>query len=356
MNFLRPISEVRWQTAARPPKSGAPVPLGWRRRRSGLGFGFPVWTMLLIAAAMSLGRCQIAAQTDTGLRVGFSSAMFTDVNENDAKAAVKIWGQTVAKQRGIPTQPETHIFQSTQEILEALRSKSVDAVGITMIEYAVASREVRFDPIFVTYTGQRAREQYLVLVRNDSRVDHLADLRGRSVIFHDNSRVRLAQPWLDTLLIPETGKPAADWLGKITLCPKLSKVVLPVFFHQSDACVVFRTSFETMCELNPQIGQQLKVLVFSPEVVPAVFCFRADYAPAFKEPLFAGIRELHKSPAGLQVLTIFQSDKIEDEPASCLDGALEILARHAQLTGADYMATNTQPHVVVLQKSQGGNP
>jgi phosphonate transport system substrate-binding protein len=257
--------------------------------------------------------------------------MFTDVNENDAKASVKVWGQTIAKERGIPTDPETRIFKDTSSILQALRGKSVDAIGITIIEYAALSKEVHFAPIFVTYTGGRTREQYLLLVHQDSQIARLADLRGRSLTFHENSRVRLAQPWLDTLLVKDGGKPSAEWLGKITQCPKLSKVVLPVFFHQSDACVVTRTGFETMCELNPQIGKQLKVIARSPEVVPAVFCFRADYAPSFKEDLFAGVRNLHQTVAGQQVLTIFQSEKIEDQPASCLDSALEMLATHDRL-------------------------
>jgi phosphonate transport system substrate-binding protein len=97
--------------------------------------------------------------------------------------------------------------------------------------------------------------------------------------------------------------------------------------------VVSRAEFETMCELNPQIGQQLKIIATSPEVVTSVLCFRADYAPAFKPQLFTALRDLYKTPAGQQVLTIFQSEKIEDQPASCMDSALELLAAHDRICG-----------------------
>jgi hypothetical protein len=127
-------------------------------------------------------------------------------------------------------------------------------------------------------------------------------------------------------------------------------VVLPVFFRQSDACVVTRSGFETMVELNPQLGRQLKILARSPEVVPAVFCFRADYAAGFKEDLFAGVRDLHKSAAGQQVLTVFQSDKIEDQPMSCLDSALELLATHQKLCGC---ANGTNVDNLVLTRPAG---
>ncbi|MHB1308462.1 MAG: hypothetical protein ACYC23_15395, partial [Limisphaerales bacterium] len=71
--------------------------------------------------------------------------------------------------------------------------------------------------------------------------------------------------------------------------------------------------------------------------------------------LFAGIRDLHKSVAGQQVLTVFQSEKIQDEPASCLDSALELLERHTQLTASTGL-TNVQRSSGIPQLSGGANP
>ena len=286
---------------------------------------------LILLAAVFMRASQAAEPESSSFHVGFSHALFTDVNENDAKASVKAWVQTIAKERGIPTDPNPRIFQTTAELSQALRDKSVDAVGISTVEYAAAIQGVPLSPIFVTYNTGQYREQYLVLVHRDSKLDHVSDLRGRKLVFHLNARACLAQPWLDAQLVKEGGKPTTEWLGEITQSAKLSQVILPVFFHRCDACVATRTEFETMCELNPQLGQQLKIIARSPEMVTAMFCFRADYAPAFKEQLLAGLRDLHKSPAGLQVLTIFQSDKIEEQPADCLDSALELIAPKARL-------------------------
>ncbi len=362
MRLSLPILKTRSPAVVRGPHGVSTRLTGLRRQRSGGGSRLsffrlqtPVWTALLTFAVALLSHSNAIGSEDAGFRVGFSSAMFTDVNENDAKAAVKVWGQTIAKERGIPTDPETRIFHDTSALAQALRDKSVDAVGITIIEYAAVSPEVRFAPIFVAYTGGRNREEFVLLVHRESGIERLTDLRTRNLTFHENSRVRLAQPWLDTLLIEAGGKSSAEWLGRITRASKLSKVVLPVFFRQGDACVVTRTSFETMCELNPQIGHQLKILARSPAVVPSVFCFRADYAPAFKEDLFAGVRELHKSVAGQQVLTVFQSDKLEDQPASCLDSALELLARHTQLSRPAGMPV-AAPASGQPQTTEGANP
>jgi phosphonate transport system substrate-binding protein len=168
----------------------------------------------------------------------------------------------------------------------------------------------------------------------------------------------MAEPWLDTQLAKEGAKPTAAWLGKITKTTKLSHVVLPVFFHQCDACVAMRSEFETLCELNPQLGQQLQIIARSPEMVTAMFCFRADYAPAFKAKIFAGLEDLNKTPAGQQVLTIFESEKTAVEPASCLDSALEILALRAQLADRAEAtdSANSQPQAGAPQTLGGANP
>jgi len=313
----------------------------------------------LILLAALFGRVPSAAGLDTNaFHVGFTHSLFTEVNENDAKAAVKAWVQTVAKQRDILTDPDPRIFQTTAELLQALQNKQVDGVGISTLEYAAVVRKVPLAPIFVTYHNGQDREQYVVLVRRDSHLDHLADLRGRTLAFHLNARACMAEPWLDTELVKAGAKPTSEWLGKITQSPQLAHVVLPVFFHQCDACVATRSEFETLCELNPQLGQQLKIIAQSPAMVTAMFCFRADYAPAFEAEIFAGLEDLNKTPAGQQVLTIFESEKTQVEPVSCLDSALEILALQAQLAGraAATNAANARLQVGAPPTAKGATP
>lgn len=267
----------------------------------------------------------------SGFRVGFSATMFTEVNENDAKAAVKAWGQTVAKERNIPTNPDAQIFKNAPEIVAALRDSLVDAVGISIVEFAAVRAEVKCSPVFVTYNSGSPTEQYVLLVHRDNKVASLADLRARSVAIHRSPRTSLAPLWLEVLLSQNKLPPLARLGSKVSLPDRLTKTVLPVFFRQCDACVVTRRSFELMAELNPQVGKQLKVIAYSEDFVPAVFVFREAYSPRFKAELLVGLRELHQSPSGQQVLTIFQSERLSDAPEAGLTRAFQLIAAHAQL-------------------------
>lgn len=292
------------------------------------------WPVQFAAVMVGLTLMADAAAADTsgsGFRVGFSATMFTEVNENDAKAAVKAWGQTVAKERNIPTNPDAQIFKNSPELVAAMQASLVDAVGISVVEFAAVSAEVRCSPVFVTYNSGSSTEQYVLLVHQDSKVASLADLRERSVAIHRSPRTSLAPMWLEVLLSQHKLPPLARLGSKVSLQDRLTKTVLPVFFRQCDACVVTRRSFELMAELNPQVGKQLKVIANSDDYVPAVFVFREAYSPRFKAELLAGLRELHQSPSGQQVLTIFQSERLADAPDAGLTRAFQLIAAHAQL-------------------------
>ena len=204
---------------------------------------------------------------------------------------------------------------------------------MTTDEYFVVSQEFQFNRFLLSVYNGQITEQYVLLVHRDSGIERIEDLRGRTLAVFKNARMSLAPIWLDVRLIEAGFSGTTGFCGHVTPISKLSQTVLKVFFRQIDACLVTRRGFETMNELNPQLGQQLKVLVESPELVPTVFCCRADLSLAVKDQLLAEFVKVHTTPAGQQVLTIFQSDQLTEGQASCLDSALELRAKHDRLCG-----------------------
>jgi ABC-type phosphate/phosphonate transport system substrate-binding protein len=268
-------------------------------------------------------------------RLAFSSAMFTEINENDARASVKVWAQVIAKQRGIAADADAQIIRDPAAMIEAFRTGRADAAAMPLDEFAVVSQAVSFSHLFIAAIAEKDSEEYVVLVHRDSAIVRLAQLQGRELLVFNNPRSCLAEPWLDTQL-QRTGAPAiAAFFGRIQHAAKLSKVVLSVFFRQADACLVSRRGFEVMSELNPQVGQQLRVIAASPPVVPMVLGIRTGYDPALLSQIVASVRELHTSPAGRQVLTVFQSERLEETPPARLATSLALLAEHTQLAAAE---------------------
>ena len=298
-------------------------------------------------AGMSGAESVPAAQDNGVLRLGFTSGVFMGVNENDAKAAMKIWGQTIAKEHGVTVVAEPTVLNGPEAIISAIQKSLVDAFTITVVEYwAMGGQGLSTNTVLGVNNGV-ATEDYVVLVHRDSNFGRIEDLRGHSLNFFQNVRNSLAPIWFETLLL-QSGLGTTDkFCGRVTQATKLSQAVLPVFFRQTDACVVTRRGFQTMIELNPQVGQRLKTLATSPALIPVVFAFREAYSSPVKGQIMAEIQKVHFTASGQQVLTLFQSDSLEVRPVSALAPALELLETHARLCKAtnatDTAGTNLAP-------------
>lgn len=306
----------------------------------GLWQGRLVSCMIALLASQSVAPCEGASnEAGSGLfRLGFSTATFTDVNENDALAGIKVWARKLLQERGLPVDPAPVILNGADAIAKALREKRIEAITLNVDEYWRIDRGLFAEPFIGGLNEGRITEEYVLLVHRDSQIERLEQLRDGGIALFQNTRMALAPAWLDVVLL-KAGLPQASKFCRISGASKLTKVVLPVFFRQAEACVVTRRGFKTMAELNPQVGQRLKVLASSPELVPTGFVFRNDYTDPLKDKIQTELAIIKDSPAGAQVLTLFQSGSLEAHPLSCLDSAVELLELHHRLCGATNSAT-----------------
>ncbi len=266
----------------------------------------------------------------TPFRVAFSRSMFTEINENDAKAAVKVWARTLAQERNIPVEVEAEVLPDAEAIIEAMRNNHIAGASVVTDEYWRMSQQIPFSHLIYSVRERQITEEYVLLVRRDQSLERVEDLRGRSVIFFQNPRASLAPIWLESLLLQRNLGLSVQFCGSITYATKTTRVILPVYFQQVDACVATRKGFETMGELNPQIGRQLKIIATSSALVPTVFCIQESYQPSFLDVLLQEIQKTDTTPAGQQVLAVFQCDDLAEHPASALDTSLELLKNHAR--------------------------
>lgn len=271
-------------------------------------------------------------------RFAFSARMFSGVNENDAQAAVRGWAQGLAKERNINLDGQPIIHPSRAAIVEALRSKQVDCVSLTTDDYLALEPNLQNTNLLVSSIAGKTSEQYLLLVHVKSGISSPGELKGRSLVILDHVRASLAGIWLEVLLAQQGLALPSQHFSQVRSAPKLTGVVLPVFFRQQDACVVTRSGFDTMSELNPQLRVQLKPLAASMELVPAFTFLRPDYRGAPQDEIVAEVLKMHLTASGKQILTLFQADRIERCPAQVLDTARGLIAVHRELNPASGLA------------------
>ncbi len=258
------------------------------------------------------------------VRLGISESQMAEVNLNDARAAMQIWVNTMTNDLKIPIDHGGKLVYTSREILEGVRKQELDAVAISILEYRTVADLLDSSQI-VSNAGAAGLDQYVILVRRNGPVQRLSDLRGRQLRMLKVPKMCAAAPWLLTLLDGRHLGIAEQFFGAVTTDAKASQVVLPVFFGKADACLTLKRSFDTMCELNPQVARDLSVLEISPTMVVGFFVFRKNYHSVNREKLIRALSGLRANPAGRQLNTLFQFNELAVRGYDCLSSALGVL-------------------------------
>jgi len=266
------------------------------------------------------------APSATPLRLAISETLVADVNINDARAAMQTWIKRMSADMHVTIEIDPKIFSTTDEVVRGIRTGQLDAAALSVVEYRPIGD--LFNPHdFLVGSGVSGPDEYLVLVRKSGPFQRLSDLRGGRFSMLKAPKMCVAPAWLATLLDDERLGSTETFFSSISSDSKVSRVVLPVFFQQADACLTSKRGFQTMCELNPQVARSLTVIANSPVMVTCFYAFRKNYPSAERARFIDVHKTLLTTPTGRQLATLFQFDEMNVSDAGCLAPALAILDR-----------------------------
>lgn len=305
---------------------------GHGRRVPGGSCSWAVWGLVLGLGLTWFSVVAPGGDDDRApFRLGFSTSTFGEVNQNDVMAAMKLWIDSLSRETQISLAPKPEVLNGIGDITRVLRERQLDAVSLTSDEYWALRDQLADDLCILGVKNESVTEEFVVVVRRDRGWSGIENLRGCQLIQFDSPRMRVARPWLETLILEGGGGTIDRFIGSMEGRSRLAQVVLSVFFQKADAGLVTRAGFDTMVEMNPQLGRDLTILRSSPPIIPYLFAFRADYAAAVRAQVLDKVSRWHLTVSGRQILTAFQCDRVEAQPISLLDDTLKLLDRHSQL-------------------------
>lgn len=309
------------------------------QRRMSFPGGLTTTCLIIAAVAVASPMLEETQESHSGLepvglRVGFTRSSFTGVNEADARAACKVFSAKVGETRGYKINSSIVVFDDLAQLATEVEKDALDLVILATWDYLTLSPTPKMPIELVTVEQGVMVEEYLVLVRSDAGLTDLADLEDRSVIVLDSSNASTGKHWFRTELMGMGYSHPSSFLGRFEIKEKPSHVVLPVFFGNADACIVDRSGFETMTELNPQVGRELRVIARSAAYLDTVACVRRDgwETPRHRTDLIAALHELYQDPAGRQLGSLFKFDDLIPFEDHYLDSVRALHRRHDRLT------------------------
>ena len=291
------------------------------------------WKYCLVLAGLlaTTAFAQPAAPAEPTVRLGFSSRNMGNTNRADVTAALKAWVQTVAKERHLDVDPYPEVFETVNDMANALRHDQIDVIIAPTDEFVQLEKIVPLSRYFASKVNGKISEQYVLLVHQDRPYKNLKDLRGETVIEMDHPRNSLASLWLDAELLRNNLPVAGRFFAKITHSTKLNLAILPVFFKQAGAALVSRSNFETAGELNPQLTRELRILAASPDLIPSLTAYRANANSIVVDHYQKESLRLGETPAGKLILNLFQTDGVITIKEADLTGTRAFLAEYARL-------------------------
>jgi hypothetical protein len=288
------------------------------------------------AVGLLCGALAHAAVPDTEsnakeLRMSFSENGLFDLNPTDAKVALSLWTKRLGDRIGVKIIVPPEVFESTEQIIDRLQRKTVDAVAINMVEYLMAAHLL--DPSRYLIEGELADHQYVLLARKDGPFRKASDLQGRSLIIWRQLKMTMARSWFTTAVYQGQKPPYPPFRVAIHEEPKAIRTVLPVFFGKADGCITTRSTYDGIVELNPQVGKALTVIETSPPVITSVYMFRRGFPLGLRDHFVDIVSRIGGDPGFQQVVTMFKGASIKSVDPSSMKETLAILNAVRHLPG-----------------------
>jgi phosphonate transport system substrate-binding protein len=277
---------------------------------------FPLLCIYLVVSILAYPvSTQAAQESQMRFFIGYSANSLPEVDIKDAAAALEVWVKELAK--GVGVSAESRIYNDSYSLIKDFQNGKVDMGVMRSLDYLNAERELNSELALAKVRGGKTTTKILLLVSSDSGFSDIKDLKNKNIAMLKGDD--LGDIFLDSTLLQKKLPYAKHFFKSIQEKNKPSSVILPVFFNQIDACITTDTSFETMIRLNPQLGNKLKVIASSPELISSVSFFRKDYNEKYKQKALNTSQTLNNNPRGQQVLLLFQGDKLVKMQKSDLD-------------------------------------
>jgi ABC-type phosphate/phosphonate transport system substrate-binding protein len=244
------------------------------------------------------------------VRIGYSASFFPGMDTNDVETALDLWTRDLAKTHWLKAEPVAIIFDNLREMLEAARHQEVDFVAMPFLDYLKIRQTTSLEPILLGTKDGKIGEDYVLIVRRSAPWTEVKQLGGKKLLVHEIIGAGTSSLlWLDTMLLHQKLPVSAKFFQPLKLVDKASKAVLPVFFEQADACLVPRWAYDTMVELNPQVGAETKILAQSPILPRGALFMRKGITEAKKFAVIDSALKFGGSPRSKQILNLFNLEK-----------------------------------------------
>ena len=248
-------------------------------------------------------------------QVAFSTNVFKGVYLNDAIAGAKVLTETLIKEYSrtkYEVLPPT-TFSTVEELESLLKLQEVEVFILHATELIQLRQTNLVEPICVAVRNGSPYDVFYLLVNKKRNYKRLEDLKDKRILIGSPFEGDMPVIWLGNLLKNKKLESKEKYFSSIEYFEKALPSILPVFFNKADACIITKSLFETVIELNPQINNDLTAIEISEPISIGIVAIRRNISSQdLKDDIYSAFINLHKNTNGRQYLNIFRIESVKE--------------------------------------------
>ncbi len=289
---------------------------GLRKGSRSVVRGYAVIIAFLLLFAVVLSGCPSGTKTGTGgstaggkdggqpktvLKLGFVPVMNIEEMVKQFQAVAKYLGRKVdARVKLVPV-------QNYQQLLEKLATKEIDlGTAGSYIGYR-AIKEVKAVPLVRPEQGGISTYKSLIVVRKDSGITNLRQLKGKSFAYVDmNTSAGYIYP---RAVLRKMGYDPENFFSKTVLAGKHDAAFLAVFHRQEVGAAAKDLVYNQLVKQNPKIGQELSIIASGGRFPEKPIMARPGMSATMRSRIIKVFLEMNRDAEGRAALEDFGADR-----------------------------------------------
>jgi ABC-type phosphate/phosphonate transport system substrate-binding protein len=231
---------------------------------------------------------------------------YTAMHAKESRIAM----QAILQKIFSPSHPDMHLnldfLAKDTDLKSALTSKPYDVIASTGLDFLQLREYYHLRPLAILSKTDQPTDTFVLVTRKGKTLQALERLSNRRLMFEAGGSGEIACLWLDAVLKARGLPPHQIFFNSLRTGDKPSRILLPVFFGQADACVVQESAFALINELNPQIEKQLVILDRSAGFISMLISATDRLEDWARDMVLTETARMHTYSEGRQILTIMQ--------------------------------------------------
>jgi ABC-type phosphate/phosphonate transport system substrate-binding protein len=278
----------------------------------------------------------------SSITFGLTAGTIYGVDVNDARAAQETWTHLVMQkvnQTERDIKVKSVIYPDISAANDAIKENKVDILILLSLEYLSLIDKNPLIPFLTPRAGIQG-EELVIVTHKQNNIHSIEQLQSLSLSISTKGNDGIPQLWLETLLLEKALPPSETFFKSIKYVDKAIQAILPVFFKQTDVCLVPKTDLEIAKELNPQLSTNLQIIQLSPAYNRTIVCIREAYYQEYGDRISEAVEITKQTKEGQHLFKIFRISNIIRFEEAHLDNVKNLVQTYHTLSH-----TSTLPQI-----------